>query len=392
MTWKETCPMKERVGFIVELQRGERTMSETCRIFGVSRKTGYKWLDRYQQFGAAGLEDQSRAPHAHPNAVAEDVKARLLQVRLRHPDWGPIKLLDWLALNEPQWCLPVASTVAALLGRHALVKLRRRHRRSVPYGAPFVQATAPNELWSADFKGQFRLGNGRLCYPLTISDGASRYLLCCQGLSRPTWAQTQPYFEQVFRRYGLPAAIRTDNGAPFASSGLGGISRLALWWIKLGIVPERIRAGHPEQNARHERMHGTLKRACAVQSNFTRQQRAFDRFRREYNTERPHQALGRAQTPQMHYARSPRAYPRRLPELVYPQGYALRRVMPSGSIGWVGRKWYLAGLLAGETIGLYPIDDGIWHVFVGSVAIGRLDARAQHIAPVDTTIDVPTVH
>lgn len=391
MTWRHTEPMKERLAFIAEFDRGERTMSELCRVFNVSRKTGYKWVARHHEHGVLGLADRSRAPHQHPNALAPALAGRLLDLRARHPDWGPVKLLDWLAQRTPDERLPAASTVAELLRRHGLIKMRVQRRRSVPYGAPFVQAHAPNELWSADFKGQFRLGAGMLCYPLTVSDAASRYLLCCQSLSRPTFAQTQPWFERVFRDYGLPAAIRTDNGAPFASIALGGISRLSLWWLKLGIVPERIRPGHPEQNGRHERLHGTLKRACPVRRDLSAQQRAFDTFRHTYNTERPHQALD-GQTPHMRYAPSSRAYPRKLPELSYSEGYVLRRVSPAGNICFLGRRWYVAGVLRGEPIGLYPIDNDIWRIHVGALAIGTLDARASRIEPIETMINIQTIH
>lgn len=392
MSWKETCAMNERLGFVLEVERGERTVSELCRVFAVSRKTGYKMLARYREFGLAGLEERSRAPHTHPNAVSKQTTAKIVRVRRRYPDWGPVKLLDWLERHRPDLVLPAPCTVAELLKREGLVKPRVRKRHSTPYGAPFVQAVAPNDLWSADFKGQFRMGNGELCYPLTLSDGASRFFLCCEALGGPTYAQSRPRCEQAFREYGLPRAIRTDNGEPFASCALGGLSRLSLWWIKLGIIPERIRPGRPEQNSRHERLHGTLKRGCGVQANLKQQQRAFDRFRYLYNTERSHQSLGRNQTPAMHYRPSDRPYPRSLPELTYPDSYVVKRVRASGSMGWVGRDWYVAGLLRGEFIGLKPIDDGVWIVFVGPVAIGRLDARATRIEPIDSFIDIPTLH
>lgn len=392
MPWKETCAMNERLGFVLEVERGERTVSELCRVFGISRKTGYKFLQRYGELGAAGLEERSRAPHTHPNAMSEQAAAEIVRLRRRYPDWGPVKLLDWLERHQPDLTLPAPCTAAELLKREGLVKPRKRKRHSTPYGTPYVQAVAPNDLWSADFKGQFRMGNGRLCYPLTLSDGASRYFLCCQGLTRPTYAQSQPQCERAFREYGLPRAIRTDNGEPFASTGLGGLSRLALWWIKLGIIPERILPGRPQQNGRHERLHGTLKRGCGVQGSLKQQQRAFDRFRHVYNHERSHQALGRKQTPAMHYQVSERPYPDRLPQLAYPDTHVVKRVRASGNIRWVGRDWYLAGLLHGEFIGLNPIDDGVWIVFVGAVAVGRLDARELRIQRIDSFIDVPTLH
>ena len=392
MPWKETCAMNERLGFVLEVERGERTVSELCRVFGISRKTGYQALARYHECGEAGLAERSRAPHTHANAMKADTAAALLRLRRRFPDWGPLKLLDWLERQRPALVLPAPSTVSELLKREGLVKPRGRRRHSTPYGAPFVTATAPNELWSADFKGHFRLGNGQVCYPLTLSDQASRFFLCCEALSRPTYAQTRPHVEEAFREYGLPYAIRTDNGEPFASTGLGGLSRLSLWWIKLGIIPERIRPGRPQQNARHERLHGTLKRGCRVQTNLKQQQHAFDRFCYIYNNERSHQSLGRHQTPAMHYEATSRAYPEHVPELTYPDGYAVKRVQPSGSMKWAGREWYVAGLLRGEFIGLKPIEDGVWIIFVGPVAVGRLDARAKRIEPIERQIDIPTLH
>lgn len=392
MPWKETCAMNERLGFVLEVERGERTVSELCRVFGISRKTGYKFLDRYHELGPASLDDRSRAPHIHPNAMSKETAAAIVRLRRRFADWGPVKLLDWLERHRPDLVLPAPCTAAALLKREGLVKPCARKRHSTPYGAPFVQAVAPNDLWSADFKGQFRMGNGELCYPLTLSDATSRFFLCCEALSRPTYAQTQPRCEKAFRDYGLPGAIRTDNGEPFASTGLGGLSRLSLWWIKLGIIPERIRPGRPEQNPRHERLHGTLKRGCGVQANLKQQQGAFDRFRSLYNTERSHQSLGRNQTPAMHYTASERPYPARVPELTYPDTHIIKRVRPSGSIYHVGREWYVSIALAGEPVGLQPISDGVWIVFVGPVAIGRLDARAKRVEPIEGYIEIPTLH
>jgi len=392
MPWKETCAMNERLGFVIEVERGERTVSELCRVFGISRKTGYKWIERYRAHGEAGLEERSRAPHCHPNAMSEETATEIVRVRRTHPDWGPDKLLDWLSRRKPELALPAICTAAELLKREGLVKPRKRKRHATPYGAPFVQAVAPNDLWSADFKGQFRMGNGALCYPLTLSDASSRYFLSCEGLTGPTYAQTRARCEQAFREYGLPGAIRTDNGEPFGSCGLGGLSQLALWWIKLGIIPERIHPGRPQQNGRHERLHGTLKRGCGIQANLKQQQRAFDRYLQIYNTERSHRALGPRQTPAMHYRPSPRPYPTRVPELTYPDTHVVKRVHPGGNMKWLGRDWYVSGLLRGECIGLKPIEDGIWYVFVGPVCVGRLNARAIRIEPINTLIDVPTLH
>jgi putative transposase len=391
MTWRANCPMDERMAFIAEMIRAERTMSELCRIFNISRKTGYKWRDRYREAGVEGLNERSRATHTHANALDTQMASELLQMRTRHPDWGPGKLLDRMRLNQPQRELPACSTVAELLRRRGLVKPRQRRRRTVPYGAPFVAATAPNELWSVDYKGQFRTGDQRYCYPLTISDAYSRYLLSCEGLARPTLAATRPWMEAAFRHYGLPMAIRSDNGTPFASSALGGLSALSLWWIKLGIIPERIRVAHPEQNARHERMHGTLKLACAVGTNLRAQRVALHRFQREYNEERPHQSLG-GHTPQMHYQPSARSYPRRLPQLAYPEGFEVRCAHHNGEISWRSKRWYVAAIVAHEPIGLYAIDDGVWRVHVGMLAVGILDLRCKRIQPIETFVHVPTLH
>lgn len=392
MPWKETCAVNERLGFVLEVERGERTVSELCRVFGISRKTGYKFLERYRTHGESGLEERSRAPHHHPHAMSQETAMEILRVRRRHPDWGPLTVLDWIERRLPHLALPAPSTAAELLRRAGLVKARKRKRHATPYGAPFVQALAPNDLWGADFKGQFRMGNGELCYPLTLSDATSRYFLTCQGLRRTTYAQTRGACERAFRTYGLPRAIRTDNGEPFGSCGLGGLSQLALWWIKLGIIPERIQPGRPQQNGRHERLHGTLKRGCGIHPNFKQQQRAFDRYLHIYNNERSHQALGRNQTPAMHYQSSPRPYPAVVPELSYPDGYLVKRVLPSGNIGCFGRYWYVAGMLRGEWIGLKPIDDGVHYLFVGPVCVGRLNARNIRIEPINTLIDVPTLH
>jgi hypothetical protein len=260
----------------------------------------------------------------------------------------------------------------------------------VPYGAPHAIAQAPNDLWAIDFKGQFRTGNGCYCYPLTVSDSFSRLLLGCRALRAPTYADTYKHLQGVYGEYGLPRVIRSDNGTPFASTGLVPISRLSLWWIKLGIVPERIELAHPEQNGRHERMHGTLKRACPIEADLARQQQALDRFRSEYNEQRPHQALG-GRTPATLYERSPRELPARLAELHYPDGFEVRRVKASGEICWRGRHIYLSGVLAGECVGLSAVHEGLWQVHVGAIAVARIDARSARIEPIRTFVAVPVL-
>lgn len=382
MSWKETCAMEERVKFIAALLTNEHSMSELCRRAGVSRITGYKWWKRYQEGGPAALQERSRAPVHHPNAVAAQTVSALLELKAAQPNWGPEKLLDRLAITHPELKLPVISTAAAILRRHGLVRARRRRPRVPAYSAPFVGMHEPNAVWSIDFKGQFHTADGRWCYPLTLSDGFSRYLLLCQGLPAPTYLAVQRHLERAFRDYGLPWAIRSDNGTPFAARGLGGLSRLSVWWVKLGIRPERIAKGHPEQNGRHERMHWTLKQDTAMppQANLRAQQRAFDRFHGQYNEERPHAALAK-RTPAQLYRPSPRPYPARLPELEYASGFVVRRVCGSGEIKWRGKFVYLSQLLAAEPVGLYQIDDRHWRVYFGCLPLGILDDYESTIKP-----------
>jgi putative transposase len=380
MSWNDTCPMNERLIFVAEIQRSERSMTQLCEDFGISRKTGYKWWRRYEAAGVDGLKERLRAPLSHPNAVKAGVVGLLLQARQQHPSWGPEKLLHWLAPRHPHVCWPALSTVGAILARHGLVKPRRRVRRSPPYAEPRVEVGAPNAVWSADFKGQFRTGDGRYCYPLTVLDGFSRYLLLCRGLLTTVTEEVRPWFVRAFRLYGLPLAIRTDNGPPFASVALGGLSALSLWWVKLGILPERICPGHPEQNGRHERMHLTLKQHSTrpVRASLRAQQHAFDRFLAEYNHERPHQALGH-RTPEEIYCPSARPYPERLPEVEYPAGVPVRRVRQNGQIKWQGRLVYASEVLAGEPLGLKHVDEDAWHVYFGPLLIGRLERNAERI-------------
>ena len=382
MGWRETCAVSERMRFVLEVQRGERSIADACRLAGVSRKTGYKWLGRYEQGGALALQDRSRAPHTHPNAITAPVKAMLLEARELHPSWGAVKLLAWLSRRQPACAFPAASTVSELLKRAGLVRPRRRRPHVPAYARAFMQAAEPNDVWSADFKGEFRTGDGRYCYPLTISDGFSRYLLLCRGLLRPNTEAVRPWFERAFREYGLPLAIRTDNGPPFASRSLAGLSTLSIWWLKLGIRPERIEPGCPEQNGRHERLHRTLKREATqpARASIRAQQHVFEAFRAEYNDERPHQALGHC-TPSQFYQSSTRNYPSRLQELHYPRGFAVRRVRYVGTIKWQGRFVYVSHVLRGELIGLYQIAEDAWTVYFGSLALGRLDARCTRVEP-----------
>ena len=379
MPWARTNWMSERLKFIAAYLEHEASFSDLCLDFGISRKTGYKWVRRYEADGAGALEDRSRAAHTHPNAVPEHIVQAVVAMRRQHPRWGPRKLKVVLRRKQPRMFLPAASTIGDLLKRQGLVRPRRRVRRSAPYGDRLRQYDAPNAVWCADFKGWFPLGGrpgGEWCHPLTISDGFSRYLLRCRALQRPLHRCTKPVFESAFREYGLPRAIRTDNGTPFSSLAPGGLSRLAVWWIRLGIRPERIQPGRPEQNGRHERMHSTLKAETAKppRSSFSAQQRAFDRFRAEYNEERPHEALGQ-DVPASLYRPSLRTYPRQLPEPEYPSHFETRVAYPNGVFSFGVTQWYVSACLVGERVGLEPCDDGRWRVHFGWVPIGVLDLR-----------------
>lgn len=374
MTWKVTCPMDERLKFMSYYLEGEMSVSSLCRSFGISRKTGYKFVTRYMNNGLDGLKDLSRAPHNHLNAVSEAIVRIVIDARQRHPSWGPRKLRVWLQNNNPGIVLPVSSTIGEILKRHGLTVPRRRSRKTPPYNKPFTGYDHPNAVWSADFKGWFLTGDGIRCDPLTISDNYSRYLIRCQAVPAIDYFDVRPVFESAFREYGLPRAIRTDNGPPFATTTVGGLSKLSIWWIKLGIIPERIRPGHPEQNGRHERMHRTLKHdtASPPRKNWRLQQKAFDRFLIEYNRERPHEALDQ-KTPDSQYQESLRSYPMILPEITYPDSMIVRSVKAQGDISWKAKHIYLSQTLAGELVGLYQIDDRFWDIYFTDIKLAQLD-------------------
>jgi len=375
--------MDERLKFIADCLKDEWSLSDLCQYYGISRKSGYKWLARYQAEGPSGLHDRSRAPNHHPNAVQKMIQDRIVAFRAEHPHWGPRKLVHRLRQLEPDTRWPAPSTVGEILKRHGLTVPRRRKRRTPPYAQPFREGLHPNDVWCADFKGWFRTQCGTRIDPLTISDAVSRYLLRCQALMRPTRTTAQAVFTAAFQEFGLPAAIRTDNGVPFASTGLGGLSRLSVWWLRLGILPERIRPGHPEENGRHERMHRTLKQATAKPPRATpkAQQQTFDRFRTEYNQERPHEALD-MQTPAQHYQPSPRPFPARLPEIEYPSGYLVRRVRSNGQIRWQGRLIFVSEVLIGHRVGLIEVDNGTWRLDFGALKLALSDDKNGKFKPI----------
>ncbi len=380
LSWKKRNPESEQIRFIERWQAGEVTFVEACRQFSISRKTGYKRLQRFRSFGWDGLGDRSRAPRSHPNETPRAIAERLIAAKQVHPTWGPKKLVAWLRRDEPQVCWPAPSTAGNILDRTGLVKRRKRRRRATPWSEPFAAAQHPNDVWSIDFKGWFRTENGVRIDPLTVQDAATRYLLVCNGLPQPNGPQVQRVLERAFRQYGLPRAIRSDNGPPFASVGLASLSPLAIWWVKLGIVLERIEPGHPEQNGRLERLHRTLKAETASppQANPRRQQRAFDAFRHTYNEERPHEALGQ-QPPARRYHPSLRSYPSQVSAPEYEAGVTVRRVRTNGENKWNGAKIYLSEALRGEPVGLSTQDDRYWHIRFGPVAIALLDDHTNTV-------------
>jgi transposase InsO family protein len=384
MPWKEVRYMEERLKFIAECLQGEEPMAQLCCRYGISRKCGYKWIARFEEGGPAALEDRSRAPKSHPNAVAAEVERAIVELRARKMRRGPLKLLVALEASHPHLALPAPSTVGDILKRHGLVAARpRRARPPVADAAGALPADlAANDVWCVDFKGWFHTGDGRRCDPLTISDAASRYLLRCQAMVGPTgFEAVRPLFEAAFRQWGLPAAIRSDNGSPFASSGLLGLSRLSVWWIRLGIRPDRIAPGKPQENGRHERLHRTLKEEtlCPPAASARAQQRRFDAFAREYNEERPHQALGQ-KPPALFYTPSPRVFPERLVEAHYGDDWTRRRVRANGCFKWGGAgEIFLSQALVGESVGLEPRGDGLWAVHFHALRLGLLDERRRRV-------------
>lgn len=380
MPWNETCIMKERKALIEAWKSQRFTKSELCRRFGISRPTCDKWVNRVLAEGQSGLADRSCAPHTHPNRTPEAIVRALIKAKHRHPDWGPDVLIRRLRRQQPDRPWPAVSTAGEILKRHGLVKPRKKRKKTPPHTEPLRHATAAHAVWGADFKGDFEMGNGRRCYPLTVFDNYSRFLITCQGLYSTSLDPVKKHYEQAFRRWGLPRALRTDNGYPFASCTIGGLNALSIWLLKLDVMPERIAPGHPEQNPRHERMHRTLK-ASAInppKANLSAQQRAFNRFWQEYNFERPHTALA-DQYPDELFGPSTRPYPDRLPEVHYRSSWQVRQVRTDGCIKWQGNLIYLSSALEGEPLGLKPIDNDLWQLYYAKLALGVLDGRRKRI-------------
>jgi putative transposase len=385
MPWRETRVVDEKMRFIAAVQQDPRgNFARLCRSFGISRAKGYKWLARYQALGPEGLSDQAPIARHHPNATLEAVVDAVLELRKQRPFDGPKKLRALLLEREPPIGVPAASTIGEILDRYGLIRPRRMRLRVPPSTSPLAHAEEPNDVWCTDFKGDFPLTAGGRCYPLTLTDAASRYLLKCEGLSRTAEQLARPHFERAFHEFGIPKRMRSDNGAPFASKAVGGLSRLSVWWIQLGIVPERIEPGHPEQNARHERMHQTLKQQTASppQATMTDQQRVMDRFRGDYNEVRPHEALGQT-PPARHYEPSHRPMPDkpRCPE--YASDVEVRRVAHNGGVSWQGQPIRLGELLSGQPVGFKAIDQDEWELYYGPVLLGYVLLRdgKPHLDP-----------
>ena len=351
MPWKEVRPMDERVLFIADYLRKSNNFSQLCERYGISRKTGYKWVERYRATGADGLIERSRRPHRAGQETPYAIRQAILELRDQRDPPGPKKLQALLAQRFDEDAVPSKTTIYNILRRAGKIEPQRRAKCIKASPAKLRPASEPNELWSADYKGQFKTRDGAWCYPLTVMDHASRYLLGCQGLPGTRFEETRAVFERLFREYGLPERIRTDNGVPFASLGVGNLSRLSVWWIRLGIRPERIEPGQPQQNGRHERMHRTLKRSLDIPlaADLPTQQRQLDDFRRHYNDQRPHEGLAQ-RPPAQCYAPSPRPYPRRLPGLEYPSYFHSGRVSRNGVVYWRALRIYIGYLLGLFTI------------------------------------------
>ena len=389
MPWCETSPMEQRLEFVREYASELFTMSELAAQYGISRKTGYKWLERYAAAGLNGLRDQSRRPHESPQATDPELVETLIGLRRRHPRWGAKKLLAMAARRDPRAAWPSRSTVCMWLKQHGLVTpLRRRVRARHAPAAALARPTRVNEVWTTDFKGEFRTGDGVYCYPLTLRDGFSRFVLRCDGLLGRTADTTRRRFARAFAAYGLPDRIRSDNGGPFASPGLAGLSALSVWWIRLGILPERIAPGHPEQNGSHEQFHRVLKAETArpPAPDCAAQQQRFRRFVREYNEERPHEALG-DQPPATCYEPSRRSLPTRVPPVDYPGHMEVRLVSSTGCVSWKSAPLFVATPLAGEHVAFEEIDDGLWTLHFATLALARYDERRRTLHPIPLTVN-----
>ena len=384
MPWKESSVMEERLRFVARLLDGEG-MSDVCRSFGISRKTGYKIYNRYKAHGLEALCDRSRRPVRYANQLPEQIEQMILRLKKDKPHWGARKIRELLVRRlAGDVRIPAKSTVHAVLDRHGLVKRSRQRRRNKAEGTPLSHATAPNELWSTDFKGEFKLGNRQYCYPLTVTDHVSRFVLMCEALESTREPGVFTAFQRLFAERGLPDAFRSDNGLPFASpNGLYNLSKLSVWWLRLGINIERIKPGRPQQNGRHERMHLTLKKETTRQPgmNILQQQARFDEFIHEFNTERPHEALN-MKCPEEVYAPSPRPYTD-LPDIEYPGHDKDILVTACGRICMHRKKINISTVMAGQRLGIKEVDDGIWLISFMQYDLGYIDLEQKTLQTID---------
>jgi putative transposase len=380
MPWEQSLPMDQKTQFVAEYLRATISFTELCDRYGISRKTGYKWIDRYRSAGPAGLAERSRRPHSSPDQTPEPLRLAIIEARRSHPSWGAKKLLKLLRNKDPQANWPSRWTVCQILRRAGFVRQRTRRRKPGHPGKPISIATAPNDLWCVDFKGQFKTRDGRYCYPLTVTDRYSRYLLGCQALLSTETEGAKATFLQLFKKYGLPRAIRSDNGTPFSSTALGRLSELSVWWIRLGIRPELIEPGKPQQNGQHERMHRVLKAETArpPAATLSQQQRWFDRFCDQYNNLRPHEGID-LQTPASLYVPSSCLPPAVPPPLVYPAHFETRLVSKNSGIRWHDKWVAVSTTVAGLHVGLEEIDHGLWDIYLGPVKLGRLLEETMRI-------------
>jgi putative transposase len=382
MPWRGVSPMDRRLQFVAEYLTGSYSMTELAAAYDVSRRIGYYWVALYEREGAARLAGASRRPHTSPTATPRSIVDQIVAASQAHPTWGAGKLRDWLRLRAPQHHWPCRDTFHEVLRRQGRIRQRPRRRRAIHPPAHLVAPTRANLVWTADYKGEFRTRDGQWCYPFTLRDGYSRFVLRCTALPTHDGAVTRREFTRAFEIFGLPDRIRTDNGPPFGAPGLGRLSRLAVWWLRLGIHPERIAPRHPEQNGSHEQFHRVLKRSTTLPPATTlrAQQRRFNAFVAEYNHERPHDAVDHA-PPVSRYRASPRPWPKTLPPLEYPHAWVTRRVSIAGQIMWRGRRLFLSEVLAGEDVALEPIDDGLSLVRFAALPLARFDERRWQLLP-----------
>jgi transposase InsO family protein len=385
MPWQESCAMDERVRFIADRQSGLWTMTELCERYGISRRVGYKWLDRYRLEGAAGLMERSHAPHVHGRATPPNIVEAIVGLRRERPSWGPRKIVAKLGQRQPTVDWPSASTAGDILKRAGLVDRRRRRRRAPPRLGELTVPQYANHVWGLDHKGWIRLGDGTRVEPFTVTDGFSRYLIGVAATSSTRQAECRPLLERAFQEYGLPEVIRSDNGTPFASTGVTGLTAMSVWWIKLGIRHERIDPGHPQQNGRHERFHFTLLEAMRPPApDRAAQARRFAAFAHDYNEERPHEALGQ-RPPASAYQHSPRSMPTRLPEPDYPTAAEVRQVRSNGEIKWRGDLIHICTSLIGEALAIEDAENGHWQVRFFNVPIGIIDRQTRKLRRAEAT-------